>query len=373
MRKKILLLYEPVSQKRLIDAIIYHTEDSDNSIVGFNVIDWTFNDSNHQIPKCYRVFRFLRKYPIVSKIAQRLLITSLLKRISCEYDVIDMTYYVNVFYKFTDYLIRINKPYKITLWGSDFYRASENDLLKKKKYLEFAKIIQIETEQIKQDFLKVYPDIEKNIRICNYGVDLFQYIEEQRLHRGDYLKIDSDDKITVTCGYNLGRVQQHLIIIDALNKLQQTLKNSIHVIIPMTYGLVEEDYKAEIETALKQSGISYSFLTKKLNEKELADMRLLSNVVINIQISDALASSLVEHLFAESILIAGDWLPYSIFDEYGIYYEKASIENLSECVEQVLLNFNEKKLLAKKNIQNVNKLASWEYKTPILRGIFSEL
>lgn len=371
--KRVLIVYEPLTQTGLIKSIIKNSKTSEVDIVGFNINNWEFTDSEHKVSNGYRFLQKLKRFPFIGVRFVSLFNTGILKQVSKDYDAIDITFFISTFYPFAEYLIAQNKTYKITIWGSDFYRASHKDLEKKRIYFEAAKGIQVATSTMKSDISKVYPNVIDKIIVCNNGLDNLDEIHNQRNNKGKYLRIVDNGRIIVTCGYNLGRAQQHLKIIESLSALPNSVRDRIHILIPMTYGKIDYAYKKELTNALNGSGLSYTMLEKSLSKAELADLRLQSDIVINIQTTDALAASLVEHLYAGSILIVGEWLPYSIFDENGIHYFKTDIKKLSSKLGDVVEHFAMYKELCSENIPNAERMSSWKYKSVQFQQIYHDL
>ena len=155
--KRVLIVYEPISQSGLIKSIIKHSQTSEVEIVGFNINNWEFTDSKHKISNCYRCLQWFKRIPFFGVRFISLFNSGLLKRISRDYDAIDITFFISTFYPFAKYLKAHNKPYKITIWGSDFYRATSKDLEVKREYIEAARSIQVATETMKSDISRVYP------------------------------------------------------------------------------------------------------------------------------------------------------------------------------------------------------------------------
>ncbi|MBO5465779.1 MAG: glycosyltransferase [Alistipes sp.] len=355
--KKIIILYGPVSQKHLIDSVISHCSSQELQIIGFNTGDWTFNNNHSQIPIFYKL---LSKWLNVRKIGgliYLLFFTSLLKKVTNGYDAIDVTFFTKIYYPFLNYCVTNQIPYKITIWGSDFYRTSKADLQKKLYYFTHARLIQVETESVKEDLVNIFPSIKDKIEVCNYGVDLFDYIDSQRTKINQYLKLDTRNKIVVTCGYNGSKGQQHYKIIEELSKLPTDVKRKLFLFFPMTYGVPDAEYIDKLKTNLSSLDIAYHIFTRRLSEYELADLRLMSNIALNIQITDALSSSLIEHIYAGSTLVVGNWLPYSIFSKFGIRYISIEESEISNTIQQLCESDNSNINFA--NISAAKQMSSW--------------
>lgn len=373
--KKVIIIYGPTSQKHLIDSIIKHCSDGNLCIDAFCTGDYTFNgiSRSQSISHIYKIISKFLNVRFVGRILDSLFLTPLLIQIAKEYDIIDITFFTNKYYRFLDYLISLNKKYKITIWGSDFYRASKEDRLKKAYYLENAKLIQVETTLVKRDVLMVYPSLFDKIKVCNYGIDLFHNIDSLRNKKFNLSGVDTGNCIVLTCGYNGSKAQQHLRILGLVSELPAEIKKKIFLFLPMTYGVPNKTYLQDVEYAVQNTNISYHIFTNRLNNDELAEMRLLSDIVINTQVTDAFSSSLIEHIYAGGILMAGDWLPYSVLTDVGISYIPINFLNLKDELIHVIQNIKTEKQRMAQNIEKAMYFSSWKYKEKSLRNIFSKM
>ena len=82
----------------------------------------------------------------------------------------------------------------------------------------------------------------------------------------------------------------------------------------MTYDASQE-YKNYLENRLSRLGIPYQILEKRLSLEQNLSMRIISDIAICIQNTDALAASVREHIMAGSEigLDSGD----SLGDDYN--------------------------------------------------------
>ena len=68
-----------------------------------------------------------------------------------------------------------------------------------------------------------------------------------------------------------------------------------------------------------------------------------------------------EHLYAENIVITGDWLPYNTLDERGVFMLKvSSVDEVGEKLVYALNNLEQLKKKCERNSQIIWKLSSWE-------------
>ena len=91
----------------------------------------------------------------------------------------------------------------------------------------------------------------------------------------------------------------------------------------------------------------------------MAALRLLSDIFIQVQTTDALSGSTQEHLYAGSFTIVGDWLPYKILKESGVVFN--SVRSISE-INGFIKSFNPECTDFKEtNISAIGMLSSWKY------------
>lgn len=367
--KRVLVLYGPVSQKHLINSIIENVNDSEIELTGFNVHDWTFNDSSHMIPVIARPFLFLRSIPVLG----RWVGDFLMKKLSKNYDAIDVTFFTKEYYALLDSCIRNHKPYKITIWGSDFYKSTPKDLAHKEFYYKNSDIIQVETPSVKDDVVRVYPCLAEKIIPCNYGIDLFDIIDNIRNQEDNFVLPLTQDRLVVTCGYNGSPAQQHLKMIELISELPDSIKNRLFLFMPMTYGIPSEDYLNDVKVKLDLSSVPYHIFTKRLSDIDLAKLRLQTDIVINIQVSDSFSSSLAEHLYAGNVLVAGDWLPYSFLEKKSILFYRESLEKMRDCILRLVESIDEEKRKCNNNIAILERMSSWKCVSLNLKKLFKKL
>lgn len=248
----------------------------------------------------------------------------------------------------------------VTVYGSDFYRMRMTARKIQKLIFQKADIITFTNPLTKQSFLDYYGDFEAKSRVCRFGLKTLDFIDKNR--NKDILSIKehlgySLDKIIITCGYNATNGQQHEKIIENILKLDIKILDKIQFIFPMTYG--DRIHKEKIKNLLKETSLDYKVLEDFLFGDDNANIKLCSDVMINILQTDSFSGSMQEFLYANNIVITGRWLPYMLFDKLGIYYHKIdSSEMLADKLMEVLSDLDKEKTT--KNVQIINTLSSWD-------------
>ena len=187
-----------------------------------------------------------------------------------------------------------------------------------------------------------------------------------------FLSKHAEGKLIITCGYNGRRMQQHLVILEAIDKLPDNLKQRIFLFLPMTYKLAEEHYN-EVYEKLEDMGIPYQIQKERLSLEQNLTMRMKTNIVVNIQKTDALSGSLQEHLYCSNVLIVGDWLPYEILSENGVFFIKTSLDTLSINIKEAIIHYDKYKKKCNNNRTNLYNLTSWKAILPQWKTMYEEL
>ncbi|KAA9041474.1 glycosyltransferase [Ginsengibacter hankyongi] len=237
------------------------------------------------------------------------------------------------------------------IWGSDFYKRQENEY-KIFSTIDHCDLLVISTQEMVRDVLKVKQVDQSKIRNCFFGLaPLLPLFQLQNITGKESKKIlgFNEDDFIIICGYNGSPNLQHHKIISMLSQIGSKLPAKTKVILPITYGGSNE-YKMEIKKELKASGLEHVIYENFLSDEKIAHLRKATDLMIQIPITDAFSGSLQEHLFAQNIVIAGNWLPYHSLKDKGIYYE--TIDSVTELKEKLLFVFENLTDIKNKVIQS---------------------
>jgi hypothetical protein len=97
------------------------------------------------------------------------------------------------------------------------------------------------------------------------------------------------------------------------------------------------------------------------------------DIVISIQKSDSLSSTILEYLYANGILLAGEWLPYQVLRNRGIEYMTVSMETISETLAYAVENIESMKKQFENNSNSVSEFSSWNKAIPRWVDIYRKL
>ena len=145
------------------------------------------------------------------------------------------------------------------------------------------------------------------------------------------------DRIVVTIGYNATKEQHHLELINNIKK-NEILKKAFYI-LPLSYG--NQEYKKIVIDEFERSGIDGKYFCDFWPIEEVCKLRVVSDIMIQIQDTDAFSSSMNEYLYAGAAIITGAWLPYKIIKKF--LYLVNSAEEVSSLLEKMIDNLKKYK------------------------------
>lgn len=198
--------------------------------------------------------------------------------------------------------------------------------------------------------------------MCRFGLAPLSELKNLRLTKAECRESLGipNDSFLVTIGYNANIGQQHLGVLKSINDYSSRLPENLYLLLPLTYG-GPQNYKSSLKSWLEDSGLRYKLFSKFMPDREIALMRKASDVFINVQVSDQFSGSMQEHLFAENVVITGDWLPCKTLDERGVFMRKvSSVDDVGRELVHVANNLDSLRKDCLKNPDIIWELSSWE-------------
>ena len=297
---------------------------------------------------------------------RRVFAFGMLKSIIQRYDLVDFHVFSLNYLPYMEFCQNKRIPFDITLWGSDIMRAKEDTLVRKKWGFDHCRLIKC-TENLHQVLVEKYSTkFDNKVRYVYWGNSDYEFIDalpESRVKSFRDGLLTNQEDVVVTCGYNGSEGQNLIAIVDAIKRLPNELKQRTSFLFPMTYGASAE-YLSKVKQALNEADVHYTIIDKYVSSEEIASIRLASDVVVNIQKTDAFSGSLQGHLYCNNVLIIGEWLNYLPLDKAKVYYIKTSVEDIQIYLADVLSNLSGYKEKCSGNHQKMAKLTSWSAVLP---------
>lgn len=252
----------------------------------------------------------------------------------------------------------------LTIWGSDFNLVSDRIKRQLLPLLQQTDIITFATVKQRDLVVSHYPDIDPDkTRIIKFGLNTLEIIKNTDKDPGTikrYFNIPKD-RVVITIGYNASPNQQHFRILESLTANEKLIKRSGRFVLlfPLTYGGTTS-YIRKLSEALADSPFTYVLFNDYLSDEEVAWLRIVSDIMIQLQKKDQFSGSMQEYLFAENVVITGSWLPYDELKQAGVYFrEEDDIEKTGDMLEEILEDLTHEKIRCLKNRDKIYSISSW--------------
>lgn len=223
----------------------------------------------------------------------------------------------------------------LTPIGSDALRVKGRTRFFLQKGFDLADYVTITTDSGFAEKVISKFNINRNkIRDLSYGSDAISEIIRMKGHHSreelaQMLNIPYADYY-ICCGYNAYLAQNHLDILRAIAANADRLPKSCKVLFPLGYG-PGESVRKEIEQENKSLGVDVVYLMDYLSPQGVAALRLITDLFIHIQNTDAHCFTMREFLLANTQVINGKWLSYPELEQFGKpYYECESKDTLKD-------------------------------------------
>jgi hypothetical protein len=311
---------------------------------------------------------FFRKIRLFRVLYQQLLFRNYIRKLNY-YDVVHIHYIENIIIRDVVFFSKhIRGKLIVSIWGSDFLRASETRKRNMIVLFERANYITIASDKIIEEFKDFYHggSFLSKIALCRFGLEPLENLIS--ILKND---VDSEiskrkiglctDKIAITIGYNASRLQHHIEIIENIERcsLLFPFRDKIEFLLPVTYPK-DTEYVALIKKTTLKSKFRYNIIDNFLSNEDIAHLRVASDIFIQLQPTDMLSGSMLEHLSARNIVITGSWLPYECLDQWEIFFIKIDRLNLiANELYNVLNNFVDYKNSCSKNLEMIVNRFRW--------------
>lgn len=360
---KVLILYVYGHHHTIVERLSDEMLQKGIVVDVLNVTDYnTYMKSNLLWYKIFGIHKYIKKDSIAARLFSKIFFNLIFPIVISNYDRIDFHAYCPIFYKPASICRRKKIKYDITLWGSEILRADSTRLQLMEDGFQGANKIKSAKSVLKYMSSTYSGRFDDKLYYADFGNSQFEHIDNIS---DNSVKLISKkyystclEKILITCGYNGAKCQNHIEIIRALGGLSQNQKQRVHLLIPLTYEC-PTSFIDEIRQELNRVGIPYTIFTKYMDKDENAVLRKLTDIVINIQNTDAFSFSLQEHLYCGNILILGEWLNYPELEESSIFLIRTEKDELTRTIENTLINFPELKKKCISNKNEISKIISW--------------
>ena len=291
-----------------------------------------------------------------------------LNKLDTHYDTI-IIHYANYHLAWPSNLLKLRTSKLITvIWGSDFYQASKKNKKKQETIYHNSSTIVFTNPKTMEAFDKEFVLPKTKRSLARFGLPAFDFIDKhikENLTRKEMLsEFSLPDKTIIMIGYSASNSHRQCEIIKILSDLPADARNRVHLVFPLGYG--SQNLSSEIENTLTQHyDGSHTILKKFYDPNTVAKLRLVTNILINLQASDQFSGSMQETLYAGGITIAGAWLPYKDLIARGA--QILSVESIMDINSIITAQVSPKNHLqadSEKELQDfksyLKELSSWK-------------
>jgi hypothetical protein len=275
-------------------------------------------------------------------------------------------FFINPYYFLLMPKIRHISTYLYAMfYGSDVYRVTPFQRKMQKGLVKHAEKIFFTNEQVLKDFNTLYgEDLSEKCEILRFGLRTIEEINSitNEFSIGE-LRNELDiplDSYVITCGTNASINQQHPVLLRSIIDHAQELPPNTFLILPLTYAGTQEYIDAilkDLEKCPFESKLIFDYMDSEL----VAKYCLATDVLVQVQKSDSLSGSMLEHLYAGKVILTGKWLPYKILDDLGVFYVKTDhVENTGRKLSEISRNHEYYKTNSAANKHILWNISSWD-------------
>lgn len=263
----------------------------------------------------------------------------------------------------------------VSVWGSDLYGTRGLWQIPQSFLFKNAAAVTATNSKTLEMVNERFALEGKWMEVVRFGLAPLDELRKNEWDKADcrrHLGI-SHDSLVVTIGYNNNSAQQHIDVLESLMRNRSALPQNLMLLFPMAYGGTD-DYREAVRKNLESTGLKYMILDRFMSDEEVAILRRASDFMIQVQTTDQFSGSMQEYLFAENIVITGDWLPYDVIDERGGFMLRvAAVEEVGEKLEYAINNMDVLQERCKVNPGIIWELSSWEKNIDAWIGFFEKI
>jgi len=274
------------------------------------------------------------------------------------------------------YFLPENTKSICSFWGSDLLRATgSSNVFYVQLALQKATVITVQTRELAEIlFCKYGRDFTEKTQYLPFTIStkIYDSIDKYKLN---YNKIEEFkikykiplDKKVIVISHNAFRENNHIKVLQELRNLPDSVKKEITLVLPLTYGQ-DQEYINELNAILIED-IKIVLILDYFDSDEIALLRLATDIMIQMPLSDALSGTMTEVLYAGNKVIAGSWLPYGLLRRNGIVFSE--IDNFSDLTTTIEKLLNSIEINDNQGI--IKSLLFPDTTTPLWNNLFKNL
>lgn len=294
--------------------------------------------------------KFIKAFFVASEMKKHL------HNMETQYDVVHILYVSSAYRFIWKELKKISDKIILTIFGGDYYKSTFLMKLLIAKMAKEATIISATNPATLENFSEKFKVPCEKRRLVRFGLNILDEIDsivQEDIEKWREKTNIPSSCIAIACGYN-GSTNQNLL--EVIKSLVAS-KEKLHQKVVLCFQLTEKNSHVQsIIDAIHESGFDFLIFRERMTDRELALYRSAMNIMIQVQSTDSFSGAMQEHLYAGSLVITGNWLPYSVLDDEHVEYIKVS--EIEEIGEEVSNNLK-KTVDLNKNKRAIAKFSKW--------------
>lgn len=335
IRRYLKILCQHKNEDLIIDAYDPNYETGQCNLCG---VDNVYRLNVNKVEKVLYSIRKIGTFFLLKKKTRRL--RSLLKQ--NHYDLVNIHFLPYNVLNMVTVCRKSHTKVMLTPLGSDVLRVGkirQNSIRKASAISDYVSLAK--STGFCKEVTEKYSISSGKIRHMAYGSETISAILKMK---GHYDKAEcsrmlslKESSFNIVCGYNASRAQRHEHIITALFKVKDLLPDGYQIIVPLSYGHDKDYMKRSIAELNETYKLNVCYIENYLSVEQVAALRLVTDLFIHIQTTDACNASLQEFLLAGATCINGAWLKYPQLENKGYPYISCDkLDDLPDCLKRGL-------------------------------------
>lgn len=270
--------------------------------------------------------------------------------------VIHIHYPTRLIYNLIPFISLLSNKLVITYWGSDFYKNKSlvNHFLE--TINNYVDVITFTNEITESEFVRTFK-YGGEIKITRFGLSPIDYIatySPDKVQSPAIKKIISKRKTkkTVMVGTNVSHNQQLEKLIPLINNYKN--RENFFFVFCFNYGDLELGNKLKNDIG---NDIDCIIIEERLSGYDLAGLRVNTDILIQVQITDQLSGAMQETLYAGGFVVTGSWLPYSVLQNHGVHLNL--VDKVDTEITNMLDSMGTSNMYLQQNKSGISNLSSW--------------
>lgn len=264
-----------------------------------------------------------------------------------------------------------------TYWG---FPKSKTEMRSVQPYLKDLYKISFVTDNLHEYFTEFYSgQYEKKCCCFDFGIGCIGTMR-RLLNQSEITSIINKskeelgfpkDRIIVAIGYCGRNDQQHIKVLESLEKLPPHILSKLYLFLHFSYSVANHGYKRQVLTKLKsfeQYGCKFNLCEEYMTGDRIAYLRYGVDAFINAETMDALSGSMLEYFFGGTLIFNPVWLRYSALVKNGVsYVQYTDFDDLTMKFEE----YSDKIENIKSNRKPIWNMCSWNKLLPKWSDLYS--